>query len=78
VAALPRLTLRGVMALPAPSEDLEVQKMALRDVRLIYEDFISRGIPLDTLSMGMSNDLEAAVAEGSSMLRVGTALFGKR
>lgn len=78
IIALPRLKLRGVMALPAPSENPEVQKRALRDVRCIYEDLISRGIPLDTLSMGMSTDLEAAVAEGSSMLRVGTALFGKR
>jgi pyridoxal phosphate enzyme (YggS family) len=78
VALLPRLKLRGVMALPAPSDDHETQKRALRDVRRLYEELISAGIPLDTLSMGMSNDLEAAVAEGSSMLRVGTALFGKR
>jgi pyridoxal phosphate enzyme (YggS family) len=78
VATLPRLTLRGVMALPAPSDDPETQRKALRDVRLVYEELISRGIPLDTLSMGMSHDLEAAVAEGSSMLRVGTALFGAR
>jgi pyridoxal phosphate enzyme (YggS family) len=78
VSAFPRLKLRGVMALPAPSEDLEAQQRALREVRRIYEDLISRGIQLDTLSMGMSADLEAAVAEGSSMLRVGTALFGKR
>ncbi|MFT3858891.1 MAG: YggS family pyridoxal phosphate-dependent enzyme [Aquabacterium sp.] len=78
VAALPRLKLRGVMGLPAPSEDPQMQRQALREVRRIYEDLISRGIPLDTLSMGMSHDLEAAVAEGSSMLRVGTALFGQR
>jgi pyridoxal phosphate enzyme (YggS family) len=78
IAELPQLKLRGVMALPAPSDDAETQKQALRDVRRIYEDLISAGIPLDTLSMGMSQDLEAAVEEGSSMLRVGTALFGKR
>lgn len=78
VVSLPRLKLRGLMALPAPSDDPQTQKQALREVRRIYEDLISAGIPLDTLSMGMSNDLEAAVAEGSSMLRVGTALFGKR
>lgn len=78
VSRLPRLQLRGIMALPAPSDDPQTQRKALREVRLIYEDLISKGIPLDTLSMGMSHDLEAAVAEGSSMLRVGTALFGKR
>ncbi len=78
VAALPRLRLRGVMGLPAPSDDPEIQKSALREIRHIYESLILQGIPLDTLSMGMSHDLEAAVSEGSSMLRVGTALFGQR
>ncbi len=78
VSALPRLTLRGVMALPAPTEDPAVQKAELHEVRVVFDDLKSKGIPLDTLSMGMSADMEAAVEEGSSMLRVGTALFGKR
>jgi len=78
VSTLPRLTLRGVMALPAPTEDPAVQKAELHEVRVVFDDLKSKGIPLDTLSMGMSADMEAAVEEGSSMLRVGTALFGKR
>ena len=78
VLTLPRLKLRGLMALPAPSDDPEIQRRALREVHGLYGELISAGIPLDTLSMGMSHDLEAAVAEGTSMLRVGTALFGKR
>lgn len=78
VAALPRLKLRGVMALPAPTNDLVLQKAELHAVRVVFDSLISAGLPLDTLSMGMSADLEAAVEEGSSMLRVGTALFGNR
>lgn len=78
VAALPRLKLRGVMALPAPTNDLVLQKAELHAVRVVFDSLISAGLPLDTLSMGMSADLEAAIEEGSSMLRVGTALFGNR
>lgn len=78
VAALPRLKLRGVMALPAPTKDLVLQKAELHAVRVVFDSLISAGLPLDTLSMGMSADLEAAIEEGSSMLRVGTALFGDR
>lgn len=78
VMNLPRLTLRGVMALPAPTSDPALQKAELRDVRVVFDTLRSAGIPLDTLSMGMSGDMEAAVEEGSSMLRVGTALFGNR
>jgi PLP dependent protein len=78
VSRLPRLTLRGIMALPAPSGDEAAQRAALRKVKEIYDRLIESGLTLDTLSMGMSNDLEAAVVEGSSMLRVGTALFGNR
>ncbi|MBI2734297.1 MAG: YggS family pyridoxal phosphate-dependent enzyme [Aquabacterium sp.] len=78
VSALPRLTLRGVMALPAPTPDPALQKAQLHDVRVAFDTLKSKGLPLDTLSMGMSADLEAAVEEGSSMLRVGTALFGNR
>ncbi len=78
VSALPRLTLRGVMALPAPTTDPALQKAQLHAVRVVFDDLKFKGLPLDTLSMGMSADLEAAVEEGSSMLRVGTALFGNR
>lgn len=78
VAALPRLKLRGVMALPAPSADAAEQNRQLAAVRVVYDDLRSQGLPLDTLSMGMSSDLEAAVAQGSTMVRVGTALFGQR
>jgi pyridoxal phosphate enzyme (YggS family) len=78
VSALPHLTLRGVMGLPAPSDDLAVQKSQLHAVRVVFDSLVAEGIPLDTLSMGMSGDLEIAVEEGSSILRVGTALFGKR
>ncbi|HEX5357470.1 MAG TPA: YggS family pyridoxal phosphate-dependent enzyme [Aquabacterium sp.] len=78
VMNLPRLTLRGVMALPAPTTDPALQKAELREVRVVFDTLRSHGIPLDTLSMGMSGDMEAAVEEGSSMLRVGTALFGNR
>ncbi len=78
VAALPRLQLRGVMALPAPTADATEQNRQLAEVRVVYERLRSQGLPLDTLSMGMSADLEAAVAQGSTMVRVGTALFGQR
>jgi pyridoxal phosphate enzyme (YggS family) len=78
VAALPRLRLRGVMALPAPSADPDEQLRQLAAVRAVYEHLRSQGLPLDTLSMGMSGDLEAAVAQGSTLVRVGTALFGRR
>lgn len=78
VAELPRLRLRGVMALPAPSADPAEQSRQLAAVQVVYENLRSQGLPLDTLSMGMSSDLETAVAEGSTMVRVGTALFGQR
>jgi pyridoxal phosphate enzyme (YggS family) len=78
VAALPRLRLRGVMALPAPSPDPAVQMAELAKVRTVFEGVQARGIPVDVLSMGMSSDLEAAIAQGSTLVRVGTALFGPR
>jgi pyridoxal phosphate enzyme (YggS family) len=78
LAALPGLQLRGVMAIPAPSSDMAAQRAAFRQVRLAYEDLIARGHALDTLSMGMSADLEAAILEGATIVRVGTALFGER
>lgn len=78
VAALPRLRLRGLMAIPEPSDDVAVQRAAFRKVRELLVDLRSRGLPLDTLSMGMSDDLEAAVAEGATLVRVGRAIFGHR
>lgn len=78
VSALPRLRLRGVMALPAPSNDPKTQAEALSRVKSVFDSLTAAGIPLDTLSMGMSQDLEAAIAQGSTLVRVGTALFGKR
>jgi pyridoxal phosphate enzyme (YggS family) len=78
VARLPRLRLRGLMAIPAPSADPAAQRAAFARVRTLYDALRARGYPLDTLSMGMSGDLEAAIAEGATMVRVGTALFGER
>lgn len=78
VAQLPRLKLRGIMALPAPSPDPAVQHAALKQVRTLFEAWRAAGLDIDTLSMGMSNDLEAAVEEGATMVRIGTAIFGHR
>lgn len=78
VATLPRLTLRGVMALPAPTPDPQAQAAALAQVRVVFDQLKAAGLPIDTLSMGMSGDLEAAVEQGSTMVRVGTAIFGHR
>ncbi|WP_017365683.1 YggS family pyridoxal phosphate-dependent enzyme [Methylococcus capsulatus] len=76
VAALPRLRLRGLMAIPAPTADEREQRAAFSRLRELLEGL---GMPgLDTLSMGMSDDLEAAVAEGTTLVRVGTAIFGRR
>lgn len=78
VTALPRLCLRGLMAIPAPSDDPLIQRAAFRRLRLALDDLNARGLQLDTLSMGMSDDLEAAIAEGATIVRVGSALFGAR
>ncbi|TAK41147.1 MAG: YggS family pyridoxal phosphate-dependent enzyme [Betaproteobacteria bacterium] len=78
VAALPRLRLRGLMAIPEPSPDGVVQRARFRAVRQLFEHLVREGLALDTLSLGMSDDLEAAVAEGSTLVRVGTAIFGAR
>ena len=78
VAELPRLRLRGLMALPKPCTGLDAQRAALRPLVEAYERLRADGLPLDTLSMGMTDDLEAAVAEGATMVRIGTAVFGPR
>ena len=78
VAALPRLRLRGLMAIPAPAEGLEAQRRPHRALRELLEHLRAEGLALDTLSMGMSDDLEAAVLEGATLVRIGTAIFGSR
>ncbi len=78
VAALPRLKLRGLMAIPEPADDFAAQRAPLRRLREIGDQVRAAGLPLDTLSMGMSHDLEAAVAEGATIVRIGTAIFGER
>ncbi|MBL0718573.1 YggS family pyridoxal phosphate-dependent enzyme [Piscinibacter sp. Jin2] len=78
VAALPRLRLRGLMSIPEPVEGLAAQRLPHARLRALFEQLRDAGLPLDTLSMGMSADLEAAVLEGATMLRIGTALFGAR
>lgn len=75
---LPRVRLRGLMAIPRPIDDFNEQRAAFAQVRCLRKALTSRGYALDTLSMGMSGDMEAAIAEGSTMVRIGTALFGPR
>lgn len=78
VQKLPNLNLRGLMAIPAPAEDFAKQRQAFAAVRDLLEKLNSEGFELDTLSMGMTNDLEAAIAEGATIVRIGTAIFGAR
>ena len=78
VAALPRLKLRGLMSIPEPEAELEAQRVPHRTLHALAEQLRADGLPLDTLSMGMSADLEAAVLEGATIVRVGTAIFGAR
>jgi len=75
ISALPRLKLRGLMAIPEPTEDRAAQSAAFATVRNLQN---SLNLPLDTLSMGMSHDLEAAIEQGATWVRIGTALFGAR
>jgi pyridoxal phosphate enzyme (YggS family) len=78
VAALPRLTLRGLMAIPEPALDPAAQRAPHRALHEMMSALQAQGLALDTLSMGMSDDLESAVAEGSTCVRVGRAIFGQR
>ena len=78
VLALPHLQLRGLMAIPAPADNLAAQRAPCRQLYQLYQQLKADGLPLDTLSMGMSHDLEAAIAEGATLVRVGTAIFGER
>lgn len=78
VAALPSLRLRGLMAIPEPADDADAQRTPHRALRALFDTLRAGGLPLDTLSMGMSADLDAAVLEGATIVRVGTAIFGAR
>jgi pyridoxal phosphate enzyme (YggS family) len=78
VAALPRLRLRGLMAIPEPAPDFASQRALFLRAAAVFEQIRRAGIAVDTLSLGMSADLEAAVAAGSTMVRIGTAIFGPR
>jgi PLP dependent protein len=78
VANLPKLQLRGLMSIPEATPDTALQAASHRALRLALHGLQSQGLALDTLSMGMSQDLEAAVQEGSTLVRVGTAIFGQR
>jgi PLP dependent protein len=78
VTALPRLRLRGLMCIPPPVVDPEARRRPFRQLRELLESLNAAGHALDTLSMGMSDDLEAAVLEGATIVRVGTAIFGPR
>jgi pyridoxal phosphate enzyme (YggS family) len=78
VVKLPRLRLRGLMAIPAPVDGMTEQRRPFAQLRELAAAITAQGIPLDTLSMGMSHDFAAAIQEGATIVRVGTAIFGKR
>lgn len=78
VRVLPRIKLRGLMIIPAPGIDFTQQLQVYQKADNLYQELIKKGFDLDTLSMGMTNDFEAAIAAGSTMVRIGTGLFGER
>ena len=78
IIQLPNIKLRGLMAIPEKAETFEQQRAIFKPLRQAFEQLNSNGLELDTLSMGMSNDMEAAIAEGSTMVRIGTDIFGAR
>jgi pyridoxal phosphate enzyme (YggS family) len=78
IAGLPHLRLRGLMAIPEPTLDAALQRRRFALLRELRDGLLAEGHPVDTLSMGMSDDLEAAIAEGATIVRVGTAIFGRR
>ena len=78
VAALPGLRLRGLMGMASPTPDVKRQRAEFRELRETYDALVAAGHAFDTLSMGMSDDFESAIAEGATMVRVGTAIFGAR
>mgnify|MGYP003630681104 CR=1 FL=1 len=78
VASLPNLRLRGLMAVPEPEDDIDKQRAAFARLRILFEQLRAQGLTLDTLSMGMSADMPAAIAEGATIVRIGSAIFGNR
>ncbi|CAG2136803.1 YggS family pyridoxal phosphate-dependent enzyme [Cupriavidus numazuensis] len=78
VAALPGLQLRGLMAIPEPATDPAAQRQPFAAMRNLLQSLRADGLPLDTLSMGMSGDMDAAIVEGATIVRIGTAIFGAR
>jgi PLP dependent protein len=78
IAELPRLRLRGLMCVPPPQPDTQAQRRLFAGLRTLLEQLNAEGLKLDTLSMGMSGDFEAAIAEGATLVRIGAALFGAR
>jgi len=78
ISQLPRLRLRGLMAIPEPTQDAALQRSRFRELKKLLEQMQEQHPGLDTLSMGMSDDLESAIAEGATMVRIGTAIFGRR
>ncbi|WP_322043066.1 YggS family pyridoxal phosphate-dependent enzyme [Paraburkholderia sp. J67] len=78
IAALPNVRLRGLMSIPEPAQTLDAQRAPHRQLRELFDALRADGLALDTLSMGMSADLEAAVLEGATLVRIGTAIFGAR
>jgi pyridoxal phosphate enzyme (YggS family) len=78
IAKLPRLKLRGLMTIPAPSDDIAEQRLPFVQLRKLHDQLNQQGLQLDTLSMGMSHDFAVAIAEGATIVRIGTAIFGDR
>jgi pyridoxal phosphate enzyme (YggS family) len=78
IAKLPNLKLRGLMAVPAPSDDIAAQRLPFAQLRALRDQLNRQGLQLDALSMGMSHDFAAAIAEGATIVRIGTAIFGDR
>ena len=78
IADLPGVKLRGLMAIPAATDDIAAQHAAFGKLRELFDDLNANGTGLDTLSMGMSGDMEAAIAEGATIVRIGTDIFGPR
>ena len=78
IAAMPRLVLRGLMGMASPTEDAATARREFALLKRTFDELAAAGLALDTLSMGMSGDFEAAIAEGSTMVRIGTAIFGER
>jgi PLP dependent protein len=78
IARLPRVRMRGLMCVPPPQPDVAAERAVFARLRVLQQELIADGLDLDTLSMGMSGDFESAIAEGATLVRIGTALFGGR